>query len=87
MIEPMEEPQQLFAIHFRSLWKARNEHQWNNKQEEVSQLIERAHIVLHEWSWARNSSHDYNDIPPGSLILCTKPPVGFLKCNVDFASS
>lgn len=72
-----------FVMLLWSLWRKRNLKIWEDKSEEVSQVIFRASSALDEWKLARSSLEDL--APPFISHVAWETPLGWLKCNVDAA--
>lgn len=76
----------LFAMVLWSIWKRRNDRLWEERIVSNSQVISRAKEVLTDWITAKERFQP-NLIAHHSRIedKWSKPPLGYLKCNLDAA--
>lgn len=66
-----------------SLWKARNDKLWNNLVTSNLVIMERAISYLKEWLAASNLHNRIPQTQEPSLQNWEKPPLGWLKVNID----
>lgn len=67
-----------------SIWRRRNLKLWEEKIEEVAQVIFRASSAMDEWKLA-NKFHGDPLPSQESKNIWVSPPHGWLKCNIDAA--
>jgi hypothetical protein len=69
-----------------SLWKSRNLKLWDEIDEVITTIYQRAAMFLNQWQWAnlkQSTSAASSSLPPAAKWL--KPPFGKVKCNIDAA--
>lgn len=67
-----------------SLWRKRNIKVWEEALEEANVVLARACHTLQDWKKAKEAySRETNSQHSQDLLVWRKPPLGFLKCNVD----
>ncbi|GAU47271.1 hypothetical protein TSUD_280940 [Trifolium subterraneum] len=84
IISSMEETKQsLFAAVLWSIWRARNECIWENKQANPVASCRLAFDLIRDFNWCHNMLNAYH--MPTHVHTWEKPLVNWLKCNVDGA--
>lgn len=68
-----------------SIWYYRNEKVWKNIDRPASVNISLASDLLHQWLKAQTISHPQHNssMVLGGKIRWDRPPLGFMKCNID----
>ncbi|XP_019158432.1 PREDICTED: uncharacterized protein LOC109155154 [Ipomoea nil] len=66
------------------IWEARNNVVWHNKRSSAVNIVAKAGTFLDAW----NSVHNAIVVTsrPAETVRWKKPPLGYLKCNVDAAN-
>jgi len=88
---------ELFVTIMWSLWKRRNLKLWQQQNETIMQVMERAKHLLEEWRIAQNIRTRREDVPlthqgnsnDGNVVEWSKSAYGRYKCNINasFSSS
>ncbi|GAU26672.1 hypothetical protein TSUD_314490 [Trifolium subterraneum] len=68
------------------LWKSRNLKLWDEVDEVVTTIYQRATTFLNQWQWANlkhKTTNATSSIP--HVVKWVKPPFGKIKCNIDAA--
>jgi len=87
----------LFVTIMWSLWKRRNLKLWQQQNETITQVLERAKHILDDWRSAQHIRLWRKDVPlthqgnssDGIVVEWSKPAYGRYRCNIDasFSSS
>jgi len=79
---------QVFGVTLWSIWKHRNNRVWNDAQESVQDICDRAGTLLTSWQNVQVTRHVQPNI--SATHVCAqwkKPSPGRYKCNVDASFS
>ncbi|GAU25475.1 hypothetical protein TSUD_71290 [Trifolium subterraneum] len=80
----------LFAALLWSIWQQRNNKVWQNRNETIHVVCDRARNLLMEWNVAQEQQHQQQrrTVPQQHAVsVWSKPPLGRYKCNVDASFS
>ncbi|CAH9145422.1 unnamed protein product, partial [Cuscuta epithymum] len=79
-----EEKLKLFGMTMWSIWRRRNVLYWDGIRETNTQVISRGAEILQTWNAAQQPGRNVKDRSM-NLARWKRPPIDFVKCNVDAA--